>query len=253
METYKTSEVAKLIGIHPNTVRLYEELNLIPKPDRLPNGYRIFTELHIEHFKLVRTALRVEVLQNGLRKQAVAIVKAAAVQDYDRALELTEEYIEKIQFEKKQAEEAINIVERILSEDNREDQSICFTRKETADYLNISMDTLRNWELNGLLAVKRRSNYYRVYTDTDIKRLKIIRSLRCANYSLSAILRLLNELSQDEKIDIREVIDTPKGDDDIVSICDKLLTSLQGAELNVRALYSQLNYIKKEYSHNPPL
>ena len=34
MTTYKTSEVAVIIEIHPNTVRLYEKLNLIPKPER---------------------------------------------------------------------------------------------------------------------------------------------------------------------------------------------------------------------------
>ena len=30
MTTYKTSEVAAIIGIHPNTVRLYEKLNIEP-------------------------------------------------------------------------------------------------------------------------------------------------------------------------------------------------------------------------------
>lgn len=35
MTTYTTAEVAAIIGIHPNTVRLYEKLNLIPKPERL--------------------------------------------------------------------------------------------------------------------------------------------------------------------------------------------------------------------------
>lgn len=38
MKTYKTAEVAAIIGIHPNTVRLYEKLKLIPKPERI---YRI--------------------------------------------------------------------------------------------------------------------------------------------------------------------------------------------------------------------
>lgn len=219
----------------------------------MPNGYRIFTKLHIEHFKLARTALQVEVLQNGLRKQAVEIIKAAAIKDYNKAIKLTEEYIEKIQYEKNQAEEAIKIVEQVLSDDNKEDNSIYLTRKETAQYLNISMDTLRNWELNGLLTVKRRSNSYRVYKDADIKRLKIIRALRCANYSLTAILRLLNELSQGKEIDIKEVIDTPRREEDIVSICDKLLTSLQDAEINARAIHHQLKKMQIEYFKNPPL
>ena len=45
--TYSTSQTAEIIGIHPNTVRLYEELGLITPPERKPNGYRIFTDLHL--------------------------------------------------------------------------------------------------------------------------------------------------------------------------------------------------------------
>ena len=82
-------------------------------------------------------------------------------------------------------------------------------RKET-DYLELTIDTLRNWELNGLLTVKRRENSYRVYNDEDIKRLKIISGLRCANYSLSAILRLLKQLDENTNIHIQEVLNTPK-------------------------------------------
>ena len=71
MKTYRTAQVAQMIGIHPNTVRLYEELGLISRPERRANGYRVFTDLHIAQFFLARTALRVEVLQNGLRANAV--------------------------------------------------------------------------------------------------------------------------------------------------------------------------------------
>lgn len=79
MKQYKTIDIARRIGIHVNTVRLYEKCALIPKPERLPNGYRVFTDLHIEQFKLARAALRVEVLQNGLRKQAVNIIKVSVI------------------------------------------------------------------------------------------------------------------------------------------------------------------------------
>ena len=95
MNTYRTAEVADIIGIHPNTVRLYEKLGFIPKPERKANGYRVFTELHIEQFKLARLAFRVEVLQNGLRKKILQMVKAAAAGDFDAALLLTEEYLSK--------------------------------------------------------------------------------------------------------------------------------------------------------------
>ena len=48
MNTYKTIDIARIIGIHVNTVRLYEKCGLIPKPERLENAYRVFTDLHIE-------------------------------------------------------------------------------------------------------------------------------------------------------------------------------------------------------------
>ena len=56
-----------MIGVHPNTVRLYEELGLISRAKREENGYRSFTQLHVEQFQLARTALQVEVLQNTVK------------------------------------------------------------------------------------------------------------------------------------------------------------------------------------------
>lgn len=253
MNTYRTAEIAHHIGIHPNTVRLYEELGLIPKPKREANGYRVFTDFHIEQFKFARTALKVEVLQNGLRKQAINIIKTSSAKDFDRAIFLTKHYLQQIKKEQRNAEEAITITQKLLSGENQETGNVLFTRKETADHLQITMDTLRNWEMNGLLTVKRKQNGYRIYTDEDIRQLKIIRSLRCANYSLAAILRMLKALSNDPEVDIREVIDTPKENDDIISVCDKLLTSLQYAEKNAGIMLIHLDKMKKQFIPNPTL
>lgn len=253
MNTYKTAEIAHRIGIHPNTVRLYEKLGLIPKPGREINGYRIFTDFHMEQIKFARTAMKVEVLQNGLRKKAIDIIKTSAAKDFGKAICLTEDYLQQIRTEQKHAEEAIAIAEQLLTGNQPETGSLCLTRKETAKYLQISMDTLRNWEMNGLLTIKRKQNGYRVYEDEDIRRLKIIRSLRCANYSLAAILRMLCALSGNPQVNIRGVIDTPQKDDDIVSVCDKLLTSLQHAEKNAQGMLDQLRQMKKQFQINPPL
>ncbi|MFC4598791.1 MerR family transcriptional regulator [Cohnella hongkongensis] len=251
MNTYRTAEIAHRFGIHPNTVRLYEKLGLIPSPERKANGYRVFTDFHVEQLQLVRTALEVEVLQNGLRKQAAAIIQAAAAGNFDTAIHLTERYGQQIKTEQKNAEEAIAIAEKLWSGENQECSNARLTRKETADLLQISIDTLRNWEMNGLLTVKRKQNGYRVYSDKDIERLKMIRALRCANYSLAAILRMLIALSRDPKAIIRETIDTPEENAVVISVCDKLLTSLKVAESNARIMLTQLEAMKKQF--NPPL
>lgn len=246
MQQYKTIDVARLIGIHVNTVRLYEKCALIPKPERLPNGYRVFTDLHIEQFKLARAALRVEVLQNGLRKQAVNIIKISAAGNYEEAAALTHKYIQQVDQERENAEEAIQITRQMLSGLNgRDNTGVYLTRKEAADHLNVTIDTLRNWELNGLFTIKRKENGYRVYSEEDIQRLKIIRSLRCANYSLAAILRMLRAISDDPTTNIRTVIDTPNEDDDIIKACDKLLTSLFEARKNAVYVAEQIDKIEK--------
>ncbi|MGN0629268.1 MAG: MerR family transcriptional regulator [Oscillospiraceae bacterium] len=247
MPVYKTSEVAEIIGIHPNTVRLYEKLELIPKPERLPNGYRVFTDFHIEQCRLVRIAFHVEVLQNGLRKKITKMIKASAKSDFEAAISLINEYIEQVIQERNNAEEAIEIVKQLLS-GCEQTYAQSFKRSEVLKELGISMDTLRNWEMNGLLTVKRKENGYRVYTEGDIKKLKIIRSLRCANYSLEAILRLLNQLSRDPDIDVRVALNTPKQSENIISVCDKLIVSLSEAEENAYKIRTRLQNLRAKYS-----
>lgn len=193
MRTYRTAQVAQSIGVHANTVRLYAALGLIPKAQRRANGYRIFSDFHIEQFRLARMALQIEVLQNGLRKNIIEVVKTSA------------------------------------------------------SYLQISIDTLQNWEMNGLLTIKRRQNGYRVYTAEDMKRLKIIRTLRCANYSPASILRMLNTLAIQPDTDIRQVINAPQ-EDEMISVCDKLLLSLQAAKINAILIRNQLEAMKAQFS-----
>lgn len=250
-KTYKTNEVAKIVNIHPNTVRMYEDLGLISKPFRQENGYRIFSELHIEQFKLARTAFQIEVLQNGLRKKAVCIVKLSAECKFDDAIKLTEEYISAVQTEIRNANEAVELANELLQGDHHQNYQK-LKRKEVSELLEISMDTLRNWEMNGLLLVKRKENGYRVYTDDDIRKLKIIRSLKCANYSLSAILRMMHALDEQSEEDIRNVLNTPNQNENIISVCDSLIVSLDSAEKNAITIKAMLLSMKSKYS-NPPL
>ena len=246
MTTYKTSELAAIIGVHPNTVRLYEEWGLIPAAERQANGYRVFTEFHIQQFRLARTAFQIEVLQGGLRKKIVEVVKLSAQGHFDDAILLTQEYIDDLKKERSHAEEAICIVQHILSGDSL-DAPIFLKRKEASDYLDISMDTLRNWEMNGLLTVKRKQNGYRIYSEQDIKRLKIIRSLRCANYSLETILRMLQQISHNPNTDIELALNTPRQDDNIISVCDKLISSLSSAGKNALKMLDMLQEMKEQF------
>ncbi|MGN0595690.1 MAG: MerR family transcriptional regulator [Hominimerdicola sp.] len=243
--TYSTSQIAEITGLHPNTVRMYEEWGLISKPERKANGYRIYTDIHIKQFQLARKALQIEVLQAGLRKRIIDVIMLSAQYRFDEAIELTEEYIRIAEQEKENAKEAVEICETLYLQQPQNDD-IVYKRSQAAKELGLTIDTIRNWEMNGLLTVKRKQNGYRVYDSKDMNRLKIIRSLRCANYSLSAILRMLKKLdSGTDKNDVLEILNTPEDDEDIISACDKLIESLENAIKNACEVISIITEIKQ--------
>lgn len=242
--TYSTSQNAKIVGLHPNTVRLYEEWGLIQKPERKKNGYRVFTDVHIKQFELTRKAFQIEVLQAGLRNRIINVVKLSAQYRFDEAIELTREYIRTAEQEINNAKEAAGICEILYQPPQADD--VVYKRAQAARELESTIDTIRNWEMNGLLTVKRMQNGYRVYDSNDIHRLKIIRSLRCANYSLSAILRMLKKYDNGmDKSIILNILNTPNADEDIISACDKLIDSLEQAIKNASEMISVLQEIKQ--------
>lgn len=242
--TYTTGQVAAIVKLHPNTVRMYEEWGLIQKPERKRNGYRVFTEIHIRQFELAKKAFRTVVLQAGLRKQIIEVVKLSAQCRFDEAIQLTEEYIRIAGREIENAKEAADMCQAIYQDTSEGDRF--YKRAQAARELNITIDTIRNWEMNGLISVKRRENGYRVYNEKDMRRLKIIRSLRCANYSLSAILRMLNNLdSQQIEGKIFTLLNTPGEDENIVSACDKLVDSLNNAIENAYDVIEIIKEIKR--------
>ena len=251
MKTYTTSEIARLLGIHPNTVRLYEAWQLIPRAQRKANGYRVFTEVHLAQLRLVRVAFRTEVLQNGLRKKMVEAVKASAQGDYYRALQLAEAYRRQVGEEITNAAEAIRVARRIHAGATRH-EDLCLTRREIAARLGVSLDTLRNWERNGLLRPGRMQNGLRVYDGGDLDRLMMIRALRCASYSLEAILRMLTALERDPKADMAQALNVPGEGAEIISVCDRLITSLRAAERNAAIMTGMLADMQRKYV-NPPL
>ena len=61
-KTYRTSEAARLIGVHPNTVRLYEDLKLISRRSAGQTATESLRTSTWSSCGLVRTALQVEVL-----------------------------------------------------------------------------------------------------------------------------------------------------------------------------------------------
>jgi len=246
MNTYKTSEIARLAGVHPNTVRLYEDAGFITPPQRQKNGYRVYTELQLSQMRLARLAMRAEVLQNGLRKKAIEVIRLSALCDFGGALQSAGEYAAMLTREMENARAAAASAQAILSGKGAPDGRP-LKRFEAAQRLHVTVDTLRNWELNGLVTVKRRENGYRIYDALDLERLNIIRTLRCAGYSLSAILRLLNRLDRNDAAPVEEILNTPTGEEEIISVCDRLITSLENTYKDAMDMLQRIAQMQEKY------
>ncbi|MFB0830240.1 MerR family transcriptional regulator [Brevibacillus laterosporus] len=224
---YKTKEIATLVGVHPNTVRIYEEWCFISPVPRQANGYRIYSDIHLFQLMVARTLFRCEIVQGDIRKRARAIVYACGKENFAKAEELTIDYLTNLEREYVHALSATKVVEKWL----REDPTVStrtYSRKEVALLLDITSEAVRNWERNGLITVPRLDNGYRAYGERELEQLRVIRSLRSAHYSINAILRLLKQIQQPSP-NIFAILNTPTDEEDIVSVTDQLGKSLLDA------------------------
>jgi DNA-binding transcriptional MerR regulator len=55
----RSGDVARLVGISPDTLRLYERRGLLPSPPRSANGYRSYPPEVVDRIRLIRAALSI--------------------------------------------------------------------------------------------------------------------------------------------------------------------------------------------------
>jgi len=231
----RTIDIARAIGVHPNTVRLYETWGFLPPIPRSPAGYRRYSERHLDQMRLARTALHGGWPGKAIRESALTLVRQAASGDLDRALELAHDHLALVQAERARAETAASTVQRWAAGITPETPGKPLTIGETARLLDLTVDTVRGWEREGLLAVPRDpTNGYRQYGAAEIGRLRVIRMLRMAGYSTMAILRMLLQLDSGHTAGLIAALDTPRPDEDVYAAADRWLTAL--AEQEQRAI-----------------
>jgi DNA-binding transcriptional MerR regulator len=213
----RTHELAEAVGIHPNTVRMYEEWGYLPPIPRSPSGYRLFTELHLDQLRLARLMFGGGWGGRALRKSAELLVKQAASSDMEAALETAHLHLDQVRAERAQADEAVAFLQEWVGQGEEIAAGGRCWIGEAACRLRVTRDVLRNWERNGLLRVPRDSrNGYRIYGQAELGRLRVIRMLRQAGYSMMAILRMvlvLDGLYGEDPLRLRQALDTPRADE----------------------------------------
>lgn len=235
----KTSDIAREVGVHVNTVRLYEARGFLPPVPRTASGYRLFTTRHLEQMRLAYLALKGP--YPGGVEVVLELIQCAADGDLGMAMELAYEYLARIRMEQTRAEAAVELLERWARGQMLDTTRRTLSIGEAAAHLGVTIDQLRNWDRNGLLDVPRDpETQHRQYGAKEIGRLRVIRMLRQSGYSLMAILRMLRQYDAGEVEGLREALDTPGENEDIQTIADRWLTTLAQQEKRALAIINQL-------------
>lgn len=243
MTQLRTSDLAKAVGVHPNTVRRYGERGFLPPVERSPSGYRRFTQRHLDCLRVAHEAYFNQCPSVPIRHLGRRIIQATVSDDMEGALELAHRYRAFVQAERTQADLAAAVLERWAFETPVATIEL-LPIGQVARLLDVTIDVLRNWDRNGLIAVPRDpSNGYRRYGVREIRRLRVIRLLSRAGYSLSAILRMLLQLDQGDTTDLRRALDTPRPDEDIVTARDRWISTLTDQERRAQRTIALLEEI----------
>jgi len=231
----RTVDVARAAGVLENTVRLYVEWGFLAEPARAPNGYRLWTADHIDQMLFARLAIHGMWPGRPIRESALALVRRAAAGDLAGATADARIHAALVDAEIGRAESAATFLERwaagttaASSDDER------LGPREAAAAVGATPDQVRNWERNRLVAVpKDPGTGHRVYGPDQVGRLRVVRSLLLAGYSVMAVLRMATELDRGRSTGLRDVLNTPRPGEEALTAFDRWLDSL--AEQRARA------------------
>jgi len=264
---FSTSQLAKQLSVHPNTVRWYEQVGLISPAERLPNNYRRFNYKHYIQLRICRIIYGGSYPGREIRNSANNVL--AAIKDWDltRSLQMANEYRRYIEKEYSIALEMASMLVNHLennalpndsviidvhtnnahSDDTRSLDKKRYTRKEAAALLGITTEVLRNWERNDLLHVQRsgRKNE-KVYGAKELMRMRVIFILRRNNHSISAIHRSLMCYDEGNKVGAALALNQPVSDPDRVYISagDHWLEILWNLSLDAQKIIEIIEEIK---------
>lgn len=241
----RTSDIAQDLGVHVNTIRIYEAEGFLPGITRDENGYRHYTLFNLEQARLVHLTLRWPWV--GDKALLIDLAKTASGGDLDRAMELAYQYLARVRSEKTDAEAALEFLERWAAGYIRHADTPKMHIREAAQHLNITVDMLRNWERSGLIAVPRDPlNHYRLYGSAEFARLRVIRTLIQSGFSLMAILKMLNQFDEGHTANLRDHLHLPleeSSNEAIEVIADRRLASLLELEARAQAIIQQIRHL----------
>lgn len=117
------SELSKLSGLNAPTIRYYEQIKLLPKPQRLGNGYRKYSANDLQQLLLIKQAQQVGF---SLEEIKALVPSNMTAWKHDTIVSALEEKVRDInRMQKALAENKKNILQLIDSITNKPEDISC--------------------------------------------------------------------------------------------------------------------------------
>ncbi|MDQ2904856.1 MAG: MerR family transcriptional regulator [Chloroflexota bacterium] len=190
----RTHDLALAGHISVQQVRNYEASGLIPKAQRSPKGYRLYTQRHLAALQTVRSMVR------GYGWQRTpAIMQALHRGDLSAALATIDERHAELASKRLQVEQTLSALHTLAAVSVSLQSSSHPQRLrvgEAAKQVGVRVSALHFWEQQGLLhPVREQNSRYRLYDEQQMRRLRVVVLLRDAGYPFNVIQLALDELA----------------------------------------------------------
>jgi len=190
----RTRDLALAGGISVQQVRNYEASGLIPKAQRSPSGYRLYTQQHLAALKTVKSM----VPGYGWQRTS-AIMQALHRGDLSAALAIIDERHADQALKRLQVEQTLFALRTLAAQSDSLQSSHPSQRVrvgEAAKQVGVRVSALHFWEQQGLLhPVREQHSRYRLYDEQQMRRLRVVALLRDAGYLFNVIQSVLDELA----------------------------------------------------------
>jgi len=190
----RTRDLALAAGISVQQVRNYEASGLIPRAQRSPSGYRLYTQQHLAALQTVRN-----MVPGYGWQRASAIMQALHRGDLSAALAIIDERHAELARKRLQMEQTLSAL-RLLAAGSTSKPHPSHPGRvrvgEAAKQVGVRVSALHFWEQQGLLhPVREQPSRYRLYDEHQMRRLRVVALLREAGYPFNVIPSVLDDLA----------------------------------------------------------
>lgn len=198
-QRFRPIDLARSAGVSSATVRMYEREGFLPTAERSPSGHRRYRFKHLRALEVARALMRGYGWEYAKR-----VMRALHSGHPDEVLALVDAKHAEIERGREELDATMSALRLIAETADDERRPIDLAKRsqfarvgEAARQAGVPVSSLHFWEEQGLLKPQRDSeNMYRLYSNNDLRQLKLIVMLRQSGYQFGNIRTVLDELGK---------------------------------------------------------